>query len=69
MAARVSGADLAPFKAIIDEMHQAFREKDFATLMARHVPDEDVCSFGLTEDVASKAALEKLWRDFHQHYL
>ncbi len=68
MTTQVTGEALAPFKRLIHEMGQAFKEKDISKAMAKFVADEDVCSFGFYADINNKSELEQHWKDYFKDH-
>ncbi|MFK0569901.1 nuclear transport factor 2 family protein [Endozoicomonas sp.] len=64
MTSQVTGEALAPFKQLIHDIGQAFKEKDISKAMAKFVAEDDITSFGLYADINSKSELEQHWKDY-----
>ena len=64
MNSRVTGESLAPFQQLINDMRQAFKEKDARKAMRKFVADDDVLSFGFLADISSKSELEQHWHEY-----
>ncbi|WP_263081144.1 nuclear transport factor 2 family protein [Endozoicomonas sp. Mp262] len=64
MTTQVTGEALAPFKKLIHDIEQAFREKDIRKAMAQFVPDADITSYGFLSDIYNKNELEQHWVDY-----
>ena len=62
MSTQITGKALAPFKQLIHDLDQGFREQNIHKIMSKFVPDNDVYSFGLVRDNDSKPALERHWQ-------
>lgn len=68
MTTQVTGEALAPFKQLIHEMGQAFKEKDIPKAMTRFVVDYDITCFGFYADIDSKSELEQHWIEYFKNY-
>lgn len=68
MTSQVTGEALAPFKQLIHDMGQAFKEKDISKAMTKFVTEDDVTSFGFYADINSKSELEQHWIDYFKDH-
>ena len=68
MTSQVTGESLAPFKKLVTDIGDAFREKNIHKAMAKFVPDEDITSFGFLADINNKSELEKHWEDYFSNH-
>ncbi len=68
MSTWVTGESLAPFKKLIHDIGEAFREKNISKAMSKFVADDDVTSFGFLADIHNKSELEQHWEEYFRNH-
>ena len=68
MTSQVTGESLAPFKQLIHDIGQAFKEKNISRAIAKFVADDDISSFGFLADIDNKSELEQHWVNYFKDH-